>query len=141
MKRPVFSSYPYETKDYYQPAVAVLQPEVINNPSFRRGGVEKRGSDRPRELPLPQAAPRPAVADLLRWAIACYPTRAEPPPDIAALRLTGVELRWLFAQVPTRRAHLALVDQAAIRNRMKADAGLMAVLRAAWTRNAEPGWP
>ena len=68
------------------------------------------------------------IAPLLRWAEGYYPSRATEPPDIAGLNLTDAELIELFALVPTRLAHLALVDQPVIRdrlgNRALADAAL-----------------
>jgi hypothetical protein len=91
----------------------------------------------PAEPPAPVMdgdEPRTAlIAHLLRWAAAYYPTRAEPPPDIRALRLTDAEIRELFTKAPSRQAHLALVDQPAIRNRL-GDPALAASVIAAWAQ-------
>ena len=73
-----------------------------------------------------------SVDALLRWAEAYCPSRAESPPDIAWL--SDAEIVELFARVPSRRAHLALVDHAAIRNRLS-DPVLAEAATAAWRRN------
>jgi hypothetical protein len=75
------------------------------------------------------------IADLLRWAVSYYPQRAEPPPDIMALRLTDAEIGELFTKAPSRLAHLALVDQPAIRNRL-GDPELAALVKAAWAQKS-----
>ena len=54
-------------------------------------------------------------------------------PDVADMNLTDAELIELFACVPTRLAHLALVDQPAIRDRLS-DAALSDAALAAWQR-------
>jgi hypothetical protein len=73
------------------------------------------------------------IAPLLRWAEGYYPSRATEPPDIAGMNLTDAELIELFARVPSRRAHHALVDQPAIRNRLS-DTTLSDAVSAAWLR-------
>jgi hypothetical protein len=57
------------------------------------------------------------IAPLLRWAEGYYPSRLIEPPDIAGMR----------------RAHHALVDQPAIRNRLS-DTTLSEAASAAWLR-------
>jgi hypothetical protein len=93
----------------------------------------------PAAKPSAPAAPQPpragVIADLLRWAAAYYPTRALPPPDILALRLTDAEIGELFTKAPSRQAHLALVDQPAIRNHL-ADPDLAALVTAAWAQKS-----
>jgi hypothetical protein len=73
------------------------------------------------------------IGPLLRWAEGYYPSRQIEPPDIAAMNLTDAELIELFARVPSRRAHHALVDQPAIRNRLS-DTTLSEAASAAWLR-------
>jgi hypothetical protein len=73
------------------------------------------------------------IAPLLRWAESYYPSRLIEPPDIAGMSLTDAELIELFARVPSRRAHHALVDQPAIRNRLS-DTTLSDAASAAWLR-------
>ena len=68
------------------------------------------------------------IAPLLRWAEGYYPSRSIEPPDLAGTNLTDAELIELFARVPSRRAHHALVDQPAIRT------GLADAVLAAWQR-------
>ena len=75
------------------------------------------------------------IAPLLRWAEGYYPSRAIEPPDIAGMNLTEAEL--LFALMPTRLAHLALVDPPAIRDRL-ADPVLADAAREAWERHELP---
>lgn len=77
------------------------------------------------------------IADLPRWAAAYYPTCAEQPPDFYALRLTNEQIAELFARMPSRQAHLALVDQPAIRRRFT-DKALAQAVRAAWRRHEKP---
>jgi hypothetical protein len=71
------------------------------------------------------------IAPLLRWAEGYYPSRPIEPPDIAGMNLTDAELIELFARVPSRRAHHALVDQPAIRDRLS-DTALADAALAAW---------
>jgi hypothetical protein len=73
------------------------------------------------------------IAQLLRWAESYYPGRALEPPDIAGMNLTEAEVIELFARVPSRVAYHALVDQAAIRDRLS-DAALADAALAAWQR-------
>jgi hypothetical protein len=75
-----------------------------------------------------------SIEALLRWAEAYYPSRAVAPPDIAAMRLSDAEIVELFAKVPSRRAQLALVGQAAIRDRLS-DQALADAATVAWRRN------
>jgi hypothetical protein len=75
-----------------------------------------------------------SIEALLRWAEAYYPSRAVPPPDIAAMRLSDADIAELFERVPSRRAQLALVGEAAIRERLS-DAVLADAANAAWRRN------
>ena len=74
------------------------------------------------------------IADLPRWAENYYPDRSEAPPNIAALRLSDADILALFSQPLSRRAHLALIDQAAIRRRVEADAALKDAVKAVWNR-------
>ena len=73
------------------------------------------------------------IAPLLRWAEGYYPSRPSGPPDIAGINLTDAELIELFARAPSRRAHHALVDQPAIRDRLS-DTTLSDAASAAWLR-------
>jgi hypothetical protein len=73
------------------------------------------------------------IAPLLRWAEGYYPSRQIEPLDIDGMNLTDAELIELFARVPSRRAHHALVDQPAIRNRLS-DTTLSDAASAAWLR-------
>ena len=77
------------------------------------------------------------IAPLLRWAEGYYPSRAIEPPDIGDMNLTDAELIELFACVPTRLVHLALVDQPAIRDRL-VDPVLADAALAAWQRHDLP---
>jgi hypothetical protein len=72
-------------------------------------------------------------APLLRWAEGYYPSKPSGPPDVASMNLTDAELIEMFARVPSRRAHHALVDQPAIRNRLS-DMTLSDAASAAWLR-------
>ena len=72
------------------------------------------------------------IEALLDWARS-HPSEA--PPDIDGMALTDSEITELFARVSSRRAHLALVDQAAIRKRLS-DPALADAAMAAWRRNA-----
>jgi hypothetical protein len=72
------------------------------------------------------------IAPLLRWAEGYYPSRLIEPPDIAGMNLTDAELIELFARVPSRRAHHALVEPA-IRDRLS-DTALADAALAAWGR-------
>ena len=73
------------------------------------------------------------IAPLLRWAEGYYPSRQIAPPDIDGMNLTDAELIELFARVPSRRAHHALVDQPAIRHRLT-DTTLSDAASTAWLR-------
>jgi hypothetical protein len=84
----------------------------------------------------PAAEARAAViADLLpgRWPI--IQRSAAPPPDILALCLTDAEIGELFTKASSRQAHLALVDQPAIRDRL-GDPELAATVKAAWAQKS-----
>jgi hypothetical protein len=72
------------------------------------------------------------IADLLRWATGYYPERVEPPSSIVALEMTDAEIGELFTCVPHRRAHLALIDQAPIRDRVRLDPDLSAHVKTTW---------
>ena len=73
------------------------------------------------------------IAPLLRWAEGYYPSKPGGPPNVASMNLTDAELIELFARVPSRRAHHALVDQLAIRDRLS-DTALADAALAAWRR-------
>lgn len=66
---------------------------------------------------VPSSPRMPILNAISAWAETYYPDRASPPPpELATLHLAEAELIHLFNATTSRQAHLALVDQAAIRH-------------------------
>jgi hypothetical protein len=74
-----------------------------------------------------------SLNQILAWAADYYPDRGAPPP---ALILNAADVCWLFERCPTKRAHLALVDQEPIR-RWFSNPHCRAAAKAAWDRYAK----
>ena len=87
----------------------------------------------------PQPSRQAAVDAISAWARDYYPERRHQPPE-AMTTLTHADMIILFQQTASMQAHLALVDQKEIRDRLQHTKGsdLVAAINESWTRHR--GW-
>jgi hypothetical protein len=87
----------------------------------------------------PLASRLAALDAISAWARDYYPERRHQPPE-AMTTLTHADMIILFQQTASMQAHLALVDQREIRDRLQHIKGsdLVAAINESWARHG--GW-
>lgn len=101
---------------------------------------EQKAPDRAERHKADQQSSRQAALDAISaWARDYYPERRHQPPE-AMTTLTHADMIILFQQTTSMQAHLALVDQQEIRDRLAHITGsdLVAAINASWARHG--GW-
>ena len=84
----------------------------------------------------PQPSRQAALDAISAWARDYYPERRHQPPE-AMTTLTQADMIILFQQTASMQAHLALVDQKEIRDRLQHIKGsdLVAAINESWARH------
>lgn len=85
----------------------------------RQRQMEEEGAAWERERAAERERRAATLAALPGWAADYYPGRLTPPPDLSRIQFRPEELAGLFAGTPHLQAHLALIDQAPIREAME----------------------